>query len=46
MGMAVGGVPGQFLPLRLVISGSIIAIGLVTLPMLTSHHLKNFFSME
>jgi DHA3 family macrolide efflux protein-like MFS transporter len=46
IGMAVGGLLGEFLPLRWVISGAFIAIGLFIFPQLSSKGIRDFFKME
>ena len=46
IGMAIGGVFGEFLPLRLVISGAFVAIGLFIFPQLASPSIRAFFAMD
>ena len=45
IGMAVGGLLGEFLPLRLVISGGFIMMGVVILPLLLTKGVREFFSI-
>ncbi len=45
VGMALGGVLGEFLPLRWVISGSLVLMGLFILPQLGSEKFKVFFAL-
>lgn len=46
VGMAVGGLLGEFLPLKLVISGACIAIGVFIFPQLASPSIRAFFMMD
>jgi hypothetical protein len=46
IGMALGGVLGEFLPLRLVISGALAAIGVFIFPQLASRSIRAFFATD
>lgn len=46
IGMAVGGLLGEFLPLRWVIFAAFVAIGLFIFPQLASKGIRDFFAME
>jgi hypothetical protein len=46
IGMAVGGLLGEFLPIRWVIFGAFAAIGLFIFPQLASRGIRDFFALE
>jgi MFS transporter, DHA3 family, macrolide efflux protein len=46
IGMAAGGFLGEYLPIKFVISGSFIVIGIIILPALFFNRTKDFFSTE
>ena len=46
VGMAVGGILGEFLPLRLVIAGAFASVALIIIPQLGSKGIRAFFATE
>ena len=46
LGMAIGGILGEFLPIPLIISGSFVAIGVVVFPFLGTKGIRDFFNQN